>query len=181
MAWQKKVQFVTLTQGIQKLEKFCAYQERSQKQVHEKCRSLGLTESETGEVMIHLLQNDFFSESRFAHAYVKGKSKIKTWGSEKIRQGLKQAGVSDALIREALSQLQDVDTQLHLEKWAAKKLKVMKFSEDSIAQILSGDLELSYEDKQKVKQFLFGKGYSVEAQLAMLGFLKNWTLRVGFY
>jgi hypothetical protein len=33
---------------------------------------------------------------------------------------------------------------------------------------------LSYEDKQKVKQFLFGKGYSVEAQLAMLGFLKNW-------
>jgi hypothetical protein len=60
-----------------------------------------------------------------------------------------------------------------LEKWAAKKLKVMKFSEDSIAQILSGDLALSYEDKQKVKQFLFGKGYSVEAQLAMLGFLKN--------
>jgi hypothetical protein len=72
-----------------------------------------------------------------------------------------------------ISQLQDVDTQLHLEKWAAKKLKVMKFSEDSIAQILSGELALSYEDKQKVKQFLFGKGYSVEAQLAMLGFLNN--------
>jgi hypothetical protein len=49
----------------------------------------------------------------------------------------------------------------------------MKFSEDSIAQVLSGDLALSYEDKQKVKQFLFGKGYSVDAQLAMLGFLKN--------
>lgn len=173
MAWQKKVQFVTVSQGMQKLEKFCAYQERSQRHVYDKCRSLGLTESETGEVMIHLLQNDFFSESRFAHAYVKGKSKIKTWGSEKIRQGLKQAGVSDVLIREALEQLQDVDTQKHLEKWAAKKLKVMKFSEDKIDQILSGHMALSYEDKQKVKQFLFGKGYSVEAQLASLGFLKS--------
>ena len=72
MAWQKKVQFVTLTQGIQKLEKFCAYQERSQKQVHEKCRSLGLTESETGEVMIHLLQNSLLESYRNFEWIVEG-------------------------------------------------------------------------------------------------------------
>jgi len=36
MTWQKKAQFVTVTQAMQKLEKFCTYQERSQKQVYEK-------------------------------------------------------------------------------------------------------------------------------------------------
>ena len=173
MAWQKKAQFVTVSQAMQKLEKYCAYQERSQKQVHEKCRSLGLTEAETGEVMLHLLQNDFLNESRFAFAYVRGKSKIKNWGSQKIRQGLMLAGVSDSLVNQALGQLTQQDTDNHLEKWAHKKLRSLGYSFSEVEQVISGNMDIPFEHKQKIKQFLFGKGYRVEAQLAALNFLKN--------
>jgi len=173
MAWQKKAQFVTVSQAMQKLEKYCAYQERSQKQVHEKCRSLGLTEAETSEVMLHLLQNDFLNESRFAFAYVRGKSKIKNWGSQKIRQGLMLAGVSDSLVNQALGQLTQQDTDNHLEKWAHKKLRSLGYSFSEVEQVISGNKDIPFEHKQKIKQFLFGKGYRVEAQLAALNFLKN--------
>ncbi len=173
MAWQKKAQFVTVSQAMQKLEKYCAYQERSQKQVQEKCRSLGLTEAETGEVMVHLLQNDFLNESRFAFAYARGKSKIKNWGSEKIRQGLKLAGVSDSLVNQALGQLTEVETDNHLEKWAQKKLRNLGYSISEVEQVISGNKDIPFEHKQKIKQFLFGKGFRVEEQLLTLGFLKN--------
>lgn len=173
MTWQRKAQFVTVDQAIQKLEKYCAYQERSQKHVNEKCRSLGLTESETGEVMIHLLQNDFLNESRFAYAYVRGKSKIKGWGSEKIRQGLKVAGITDSMIREALEQLENSANEAHLDKWSRKKLKTLGYVDIEIEKVIQGELELPYDEKQKIKSFLFGKGFTLESQLASLRFLKN--------
>ena len=173
MTWQKKAQFVTVTQAMQKLEKFCTYQERSQKQVYEKCRSLGLTEAETGEVMLHLLQNDFLNESRFALAFVRGKSKIKNWGSEKIKQGLKMAGVSDARVKVSLGPLQGQDTDAHLDKWARKKLKSLRYSDLEIEEIIKGVRKITYEEKQKVKTFLYGKGYKIEAQLLALSFLGN--------
>ncbi len=172
MAWQKKAQFVTVSQAMQKLEKYCSYQERSQKQVHEKCRELGLTVAEAGEVMIHLLQTDFLNEERFAFSYVRGKSKIKAWGKEKIKQGLIQAGVSDGLIQRALLNLEDGNTQLQIEKWARKKLKSMKFDEGKIDNIVEGSTLLSFEEKQKVKVFLRGKGFSIQDQLNTLSFLK---------
>lgn len=173
MTWQKKAQFVTVTQAMQKLEKFCTYQERSQKQVHEKCRSLGLTEAETGEVMLHLLQNDYLNESRFAFAFVRGKSKIKNWGSEKIKQGLKMAGVSDSLIKDSLGQLQEEDMDVHLDKWARKKLKSLRYTDLEIDKIILGERTISYEEKQKIKTFLYSKGYKIDTQLLSLPFLGN--------
>ncbi len=173
MAWQKKAQFVTVSQAMQKLEKFCTYQERSQKQVLEKCRELGLTVAEAGEVMIHLLQTDFLNEERYAIAYVRGKSKIKAWGKEKIKQGLKQAGISDALILQSLSLLEEATTDLQIEKWARKKLKAMKFQEEKIDDIIEGKAILNFEEKQKVKAFLMGKGFSIQDQMNALLFLKS--------
>ena len=171
MTWQRKAQFVTVDQAIQKLEKYCAYQERSQKHVQEKCRSLGLTESEAGEVMIHLLQNDFLNESRFALAFVRGKSRIKGWGIQKIRQGLKLAGVSDALIKKSLEQLDDNTTEVQIEKWTSKKLKQLGYSQEEIQFIQEGVKKISFEEKQKIKAFLFQKGFVIDRINATLNFL----------
>jgi len=172
MTWQKKAQFVTVDQAIQKLEKYCAYQERSQKHVKEKCRNLGLTESETGEVMIHLLQRDFLNESRFAFAYVRGKSKVKSWGVQKIRQGLKLAGISDTLIQKSLEQLEDSTTDVQIGKWSRKKLKQLGFKEEEIEAVFNGSRKISYEEKQKIKIFLYQKGFVIERINATLSFLK---------
>lgn len=171
MTWQKKAVFVTVDQAIKKLEKYCAYQERSQKQVEQKCRDYGLTAVETGEVMVHLIQGDFLNESRFAHAYVRGKQKIKGWGRDKILQGLKTAGIPEKLAFEAMGEMNSSYNLQHLEKWTKKKLKSLKFTDDQIEEIFLLKLKLEYQSKQKLMQFLFTKGFPVEEQKRALSFL----------
>jgi regulatory protein len=171
VTWQKKAVFLTPTQAVKRLEKYCAYQERSQLQVQKKCRELGLTQTETGELLIHLIQGNFLNELRFAEAYVRGKSKIKGWGRDKIYQGLKQAGIPEKLCLQVLGGIQeDLEIQ-HITKWATKKLKALRYNEDEIQHIIAGKLPLNYENKQKLRQFLFTKGYPLEQQKEVLRFL----------
>ena len=132
-----------------RLEKYCAYQERSHKQVYEKCRTLGLNEEDANLLLVELIRTNFLNEERFVDAYVKGKFKIKSWGKQKIVQGLKLAGVSQKLIQE---KLKSIETESYLEtiqKLAEKKYKSVKGNSD-------------YEKEIKVKRYLLTKGFLLE-------------------
>lgn len=155
MPWERKPQFVTVEQAIKKLERYCSYQERSQKQVIEKLKGLGLIESERGEVLIHLLQNNFLNEERFATAYAQGKFKIKRWGPDKIKRGLMQAGVSKKLIEQAIDELPSKDAQSDQIKLLG--LKKLKITEEELA-----DKPMDWDSKNKLYRFLVGKGYAFE-------------------
>lgn len=155
MPWERKPQFVTVEQAINKLERYCSYQERSQKQVIEKLKGFGLIESERGEVLIHLIQNNFLNEERFALAYAQGKFKIKRWGPDKIKRGLMQAGVSNKLINQAINELPSREVQSdQIKELGLKKLKITE--EDLIEKTLDWD------SKNKLYRFLVGKGYTFE-------------------
>ena len=50
--YDKKITKTYTKEGARpKLEKYCAYQERSHKQVYEKCRSCGLSEADANELL----------------------------------------------------------------------------------------------------------------------------------
>lgn len=155
MPWERKPQFVTVEQAIKKLERYCSYQERSQKQVIEKLKGLGLIESERGEVLIHLIQNNFLNEERFTTAYAQGKFKIKRWGPDKIKRGLMQAGVSKKLIKQAIDELPSKDVQSDQIKLLG--LKKLKITEEELA-----DKPMDWDSKNKLYRFLVGKGYAFE-------------------
>ena len=133
----------------QKLEKYCAYQERSHLQVFRKCKEYGLSDTDSNEILVELIRSNFLNEERFAEAYVRGKFKIMHWGENKIVQGLKQAGVSDALITKSLKQLEFVDQETAILKLAQKKWNQLKSGSD-------------FEKKQKVYRYLISKGYSFQ-------------------
>ena len=155
MPGERKPEFVTVEQAIKKLERYCSYQERSQKQVIEKLKGFGLIESERGEVLIHLIQNNFLNEERFALAYAQGKFKIKRWGPDKIKRGLMQAGVSNKLINQAINELPSREVQSdQIKELGLKKLKITE--EDLIEKTLDWD------SKNKLYRFLVGKGYTFE-------------------
>lgn len=138
-----------------KLEKYCAYQERSHKQVYEKCRMLGLNEEESNELLVDLIRSNFLNEERFAKAYVKGKFNMKQWGKQKINQGLKLAGVHTQLIQENLSKIEEDRYLQTIQKLAEKKMMSVKGSTD-------------FEKKVKVHRYLISKGYSLhEIQKAL--------------
>jgi len=132
-----------------KLEKYCAYQERSHKQVYDKCRSLGLSEDQANELLVELIRSNFLSEERFVTAYVKGKFKIKNWGKHKISQGLKLAGVGTKMIHESIQVIDKEEYYKTIQDLASKKLKTVKANSE-------------FEKKLKVQRFLMSKGYSLD-------------------
>lgn len=147
---------------IMKLERFCAYQERSQKQVEEKGRKLGLSQAQINLAMVELIQSNFLNEERFAMAYVKGKVNIKGWGRNKLILGLKRAGLAQSLINKALLTVGEEKNEKALNIQLRKKLKSLFKNDETVDLILEGEEKLDFETRSKVVRFLLGKGFEYD-------------------
>lgn len=102
-----QVKVYTISQGLEKLRRYCAYQERAQGEVRQKAYELGLRENEIEQVLTQLIIEDFVNDERFARAYARGKFRIKQWGRIKIKLGLKSKNISDPCIRRGLSEIDE--------------------------------------------------------------------------
>ncbi len=97
----------TLREIRQKIENFCAYQERCHKEVSEKLRGFGLDELESSEIIAHLIEHNYLNEERFARAFARGKHRIKHWGKTRIVNELKMRDISQYNINAALEEIDD--------------------------------------------------------------------------
>lgn len=107
----KAQQIYTLKQAVEKLKKYCAYQERCHQEVRNKFYEIGLRDSEIEEGICILIEENYLNEERFAQAYSRGKFRIKKWGKYKIIQGLRSKGISEPCIKKSLA---EIDPQEYL-------------------------------------------------------------------
>lgn len=119
----------TREQSKLKAESYCAYQERSQHEVRNKLYDWGLHERDVEEIISELIQSNFLNEERFALAYTMGKFRIKGWGKNKIRQGLKLKRVPDKMILNALKAIDPQDYLTKLKSFIEKKKATAKESD----------------------------------------------------
>ena len=91
-------------QVLDKMAKYCAYQERCVKDVTEKLKTFELTQKEKDEILDYLLDNRFVNDERFTKSFVRGKINQSGWGVNKIRFHLVQKGIAKETIDEALGQ-----------------------------------------------------------------------------
>ncbi|NQV74716.1 MAG: RecX family transcriptional regulator [Bacteroidetes bacterium] len=108
-----------------KAESYCAYQERSQFEIRNKLYEWGLHQKDVEEIISELIELNFLNEERFALAYSLGKFRIKGWGKNKIRQGLKLKRIPDKLIIKSLKEINENDYLLMLTKILKKKLNTI--------------------------------------------------------
>lgn len=130
----------------QKIASYCAYQERTQAQVREKLYELNCVDDEAEELIVWLIQENFLNEERFAKSYAGGKFRIKKWGRLKIKNGLKQHGLSEYCIKSGMKEIEADDYDrligdLVEKKWQAEKLN---------------DL---YQKKNKIARYLISRGF----------------------
>ncbi len=95
----------TLKEAIQKIEHFCAYQDRCHKEVTEKLWSMKLDSDKMDLVLVHLIAENFLNEERFACSFARGKHRIKCWGKIRIINELKAKNISQTLINIALKEI----------------------------------------------------------------------------
>jgi regulatory protein len=98
----------------QKLEYYCVYQERCFKEIDEKLNSFFLIPAAKEEILIHLIENNYVNEERFACSFTRGKHNYKNWGRNRIKTELKFRNISSRLIEIALKEINDEN---YLEKF----------------------------------------------------------------
>lgn len=95
----------SISQGIKKLEHYCAYQERCHDEVFQKLRGMFLDTNEIDEIIVHLINNNYLNEERFACSFARGKFRIKHWGKVRIVNELKFRKISQYNITTALKEI----------------------------------------------------------------------------
>ena len=95
----------TLKEALQKIEHYCAYQERSHDEVISKLKSLKLNSNEIDEIIVHLIEHNFLNETRFACSFARGKHRIKFWGKIRIINELKFRNISQYNINLGLAEI----------------------------------------------------------------------------
>ena len=133
-------------QSRAKAEHFCAYQERSQQEVRDKLYSFGLHSRDVEEIISEPIQSNFLNEERVAIAYTLGKFRIKHWGRQKIKEGLKLKKVPDKMIAKALNQIDGDEYMATLRGLLDKKASSLNESEP-------------FKLKYKLTQYAVSKGY----------------------
>jgi len=112
--------------ALQKIQAYCAYQERCHAEVREKLYSYGLYKKDVEQIIVSLINENFLNEERFAQAYASGKFNIKKWGKNKIKQGLKARHISDYCIKKAMKEIDEEKYYETLKMIIEKKAKSVK-------------------------------------------------------
>lgn len=112
---------LTPHQAREKIQRYCAYQERSHLEVRNKLYSYGLYRDEVDEILTDLITDDFVNEERFARVYAGGKFRMKRWGRRKISEALTSKGVSSNCIQLALTEIDEDDYHATLQTLLQEK------------------------------------------------------------
>lgn len=105
----------SIKDAINKIEHFCAYQERCHGEVVSKLRSMKMESNEIDEIIVHLIGSNFLNETRFASSFARGKHRIKYWGKIRIVNELKFRNISTYTINLALKEIspEEYNTTFH--------------------------------------------------------------------
>ena len=137
---------LTPDQVLDKMAKYCAYQERCMKDVRDKLKTFDIPEEEKTKILDYLLDNRFVNDERFAKSFVRGKINQSGWGINKIRFHLIQKGIDKDIIDEALGQTDNEVYRQRLIDILKTKSKTIKADSD-------------FEKKRKLAAYAMQKGF----------------------
>ena len=137
---------LTPDQVLDKMAKYCAYQERCTKDVTDKLKTFDIPETDKKEILDYLTDNRFVDDERFARSFVRGKINQSGWGVNKIRFHLMQKDIDKELIDEALGQTDEEVYRQRLIDILKTKSKTVKAASD-------------YEKKRKLAAYAMQKGF----------------------
>ena len=136
-------------EALIKIQHYCAYQERSHKEVKNKLFEYGLYPSEVDELISQAISDGFLNEERFAKAFAGGKFRIKKWGKVKIQNELEFMGVSKRNLAIALKEIDRSDYIKTLKNLIKKKAALTTEQNQ-------------YKRKNLIARFVISKGYESE-------------------
>jgi regulatory protein len=118
---------MTTSEALQKLQHYCAYQERSPFEVKRKLGLIKLPKERHEEVIATLMEENFLDEYRFAEAFTRGKLNQKHWAPKRIRMGLQEHRIPSVTISRILNRIDpeliEKNAMYLVDRWFSSKTK----------------------------------------------------------
>tara|TARA_B100000809_G_scaffold265969_1_gene326591 strand:- start:13189 stop:13671 length:483 start_codon:yes stop_codon:yes gene_type:complete len=137
----------TVKEATTKLEGYCAYQERSHKEVNQKLREMRMIPDAIEIIILHLLKHNFLNETRFSQAYARGKFNHKKWGKQRIVRELRYRDISKYNIDLGLKEISEEDYENTFNELAQKRF--LQLSSESNLQ----------KKRKKLADYLLYRGW----------------------
>lgn len=120
----------TVEEALERMQAYCAYQERCHTEVEQKLREMRMIPQACEVIISKLISDNFLNETRFAQSFARGRFRIKHWGKHRITNELKQRKISEYNIRIALKEIEDKDYYNSFFNLADKRLKQLENETD---------------------------------------------------
>ena len=143
-------------EALIKAANFCAYQERTHKEVRSRLSELEVVGDESEAIIAWLIENNYLNEERFARIFAGSKFRQKKWGRIKIRQELRMRGVSDYCLKAGMSEIDGDDYIVTLQEIIEKKSRDIKDSNKLVI-------------KQKLVKFALSRGFENDLVFDVVG------------
>jgi regulatory protein len=142
--------------ALHSLLSFCDYRERCSSEVRQKIKEYPLEEALKEALYEELKATSTFNDTRYVNAYVGGKFRIKKWGRNKIKAGLRAKQINEEMIQAGFEEnIEEESYMSQLKQLYDKKWSSLKNKKD-------------YNTRQKLQRFLYSKGYENELILALI-------------
>ena len=139
----------TIKEATERIQSYCAVQERCQWDIKIKMKKWNISEKMTENILTKLILEGFINEERFAASFCRGKFKTKKWGKNKIINELKLRKISENFIEKGLLQIDNEEYLNVLKNLYIKKNKSLKDTNQFIR-------------KGKISKHLQQKGFESE-------------------
>lgn len=97
-------------------------------------------------IVVHLIDENYLNEERFAQSFARGKFNIKKWGKNRITNELKQRNISTYNIKSALK---EIDTKAYSKTFD-------ELAEKRLNQLTEKNLQ---KRRKKLADYLFYRGW----------------------
>ena len=125
-----------------------SYRERTIKEIEDRLRKKDFSEEIIKAVVDFLLKNDYLNEDRFAEMWIRSRKKHHPRGRKLIYKELKNKGVNQRLINNALNEYLSNQEELEMAEYLKDKWLRRRTEEDS--------------SSYKLKNYLANKGFSYD-------------------
>lgn len=136
----------TLEELLHKAASYCSISEHCVSEVEEKLNAWCVSCDEKEKIINKLIDDDFINEKRYCVAFTKDKFHFNKWGKIKISYALKQKGLPNDLINNALKTIDDGEYEEMLGVILKNKLKTIQW-------------EYEYEKQGKLFTFAQSRGF----------------------
>ncbi|KXS50196.1 regulatory protein RecX [Halanaerobium congolense] len=136
------------SQARNKAFKLLSYRERTIKEIEDRLRKKDFEEEIIKAVVDFLLEKDYLNEERFAEMWIRSRKKHHPRGRKLIYKELKNKGVNQRIINNALNQYLSNQEELEMAEYLKDKWLRRRTEEDS--------------SSYKLKNYLANKGFSYD-------------------